>query len=189
MSLPITFHPTDEIPDVLVVETRLFRDERGYFAENFVAEKWRKSGLATEFVQDNLSLSAKGTLRGMHYQIEPYGMGKYIRTVAGSVFDVAVDLRSGSPTFGKWVGRTLSAENGLGLWIPSGFAHGFLALEDNSVLYYKCTASWAPGAERALNYADPEVAIAWPEKPSIVSPKDEEASMLKDAEYNFAYLG
>jgi dTDP-4-dehydrorhamnose 3,5-epimerase len=184
MALPVVFRST-EIPEVIEIEARLWRDNRGYFLENFVEEKWRESGLETRFVQDNLSFSSKGTLRGMHYQINPHGMGKYVRVIHGSAYDVAIDLRRDSPTFGKWIGRTLSAENGIGLWIPNGFAHGFIALEDETIFYYKCTEKYTPSAERSLHYADPAIAIEWPIAPTLVSPKDEEAPRLDAAEFNF----
>ncbi|HEO70526.1 MAG TPA: dTDP-4-dehydrorhamnose 3,5-epimerase, partial [Candidatus Hydrogenedentes bacterium] len=136
---------------------------------------------------DNLSLSAKGTLRGMHYQIEPHAMGKLVRAITGAVFDVAVDLRRGSPTFGKWVGRMLSEGNPAAMWVPPGFAHGFVALEDHTLVYYKCTRLYAPQAERSLSYADPEVGIEWPMQPTVISPKDAEAPLLREADYNFTY--
>ena len=138
-------------------------------------------------MQDNLSESKRGTIRGLHYQLEPKGMGKLVRAIRGSVFDVAVDLRRGSPWFGKWVGRTLSAENGLSLWVPVGFAHGFLALEDDTLVLYKCTATHAPEAERAVSYADPAIGIAWPFTPTLVTPKDDAAPKLAAADFNFQY--
>ncbi len=186
MTMPVTFSKT-EIDGVLTVEVGVFRDERGFFTETYSREVWEGQGFTEVFVQDNLSLSAKGTLRGMHYQLAPYSMGKLVRAVTGSVFDVAVDLRRGSPTFGKWVGRTLSGENGLALWIPAGFAHGFIALEDETLVYYKCTAAHAPEAERSLSYNDPQVGIEWPLEPTIVSEKDAHAPPLQQAEYNFVY--
>jgi dTDP-4-dehydrorhamnose 3,5-epimerase len=184
MATSIPFQPT-EIPDVLEINLRLWRDNRGYFMENFVQHKWDESGLETRFVQDNLSVSAYGTLRGMHYQINPHGTGKYVRVLHGSAYDVAVDLRRASPTFGKWVGRTLSAGKETGLWIPNGFAHGFIALQDETVLYYKCTAKYMPEAERSLHFADPKVGIRWPIAPTLISPKDDEAPTLELAEFNF----
>jgi dTDP-4-dehydrorhamnose 3,5-epimerase len=148
---------------------------------------WRKAGFEAEFVQDNLSRSCCGTLRGMHYQLEPHGMGKLVRCVRGAVFDVAVDLREGSPTYAKWVGRELSEGNHLSLWVPVGFAHGFVALEDDSLVHYKCTEIHTPAAERALSYKDPTVGIEWPLAPTVVSPKDEAAPLLGDAEANFRF--
>jgi dTDP-4-dehydrorhamnose 3,5-epimerase len=187
MPMPVKVTKT-EIEGVLVIETMRAQDDRGFFSEVYSRDQLAKDGFRETFVQDNLSRSKPGTLRGMHYQLEPHGMGKLVRAVSGSIFDVAVDLRRSSPTFGKWVGRELSAENHLALWVPSGFAHGFLALqgEGDVLVYYKCTEHHVPEAERAINYADPDVGIAWPAKPTLVSPKDAEAPLLADGEYNFA---
>ena len=184
MSMSVELRET-EIRGVLEIETRQFADERGFFTEAYSLPVWRAAGFEEQFVQDNLSLSCKGALRGMHYQLATHGMGKLVRAVAGSIFDVAVDLRKGSPTFGEWVGRTLTAANGLSLWVPVGFAHGFAALEDDSMVLYKCTSTYAPEAERALRYDDPTIAIDWPIVPSCVSEKDAEAPLLEDAEYDF----
>ncbi|MCC6490916.1 MAG: dTDP-4-dehydrorhamnose 3,5-epimerase [Candidatus Hydrogenedentes bacterium] len=184
--MPLKIEST-ELEGVLLLESPLFEDERGYFTVLHSIAGHADAGFHQKFVQDNLSKSKQDTLRGMHYQIEPHGMGKLVRAVAGAIFDVAVDLRRGSPTFGKWMGRTLTAENGLALWIPVGFAHGFLALEPDTLVLYKCTASWKPEAERSLAYDDPEVGIAWPMQPTCISGKDREAPRLRDAEYNFTY--
>ncbi|HRK34206.1 MAG TPA: dTDP-4-dehydrorhamnose 3,5-epimerase [Candidatus Hydrogenedentes bacterium] len=184
--MPVKVIPT-EIPDVLVIESPVFRDERGYFTEVFSSEGWAALGLPTTFVQDNLSKSVKGTLRGLHYQIEPHAQGKLVHALSGTVYDVAVDLRKGSSTFGKWVGRLLSGGSGLAMWIPAGFAHGFVALEDDSMLFYKCSSPWVRSAERSLAYDDPELKIGWPVVPTIVSPKDADAPRLSTAEFNFSY--
>jgi dTDP-4-dehydrorhamnose 3,5-epimerase len=186
MPMPVKITPT-QIPDVLVIESAIIRDDRGFFAEVYSEKVLAASGFRAHFVQDNVSRSRKGTLRGLHYQIEPHGMGKLVRVLRGSVFDVAVDIRRGSPSFGKWVGRTLTLENGEGLWIPPGFAHGFLALEDDTLLLYKCTAMHTPDAERAIHHADPELRIAWPLEPSLVAPKDLAAPSFAAAEYNFEH--
>lgn len=186
MAAPLTVTPT-EIPDVLFIQSRVFGDERGFFFEAFSEEAWRAEGLPTVFVQDSMSRSAKGTLRGLHYQIDPHAQGKFVRAARGSLFDVAVDIRRGSPTFGRWVGRTLRDDDGSGLWIPGGFAHGFLALEENTVMYYKCSAPYAPQAERSIVYNEPEIGIAWPAPALHISAKDAEAPRLADAEYNFVY--
>ena len=177
-----------EIEEVLEIKSPLFRDERGYFAEVYSADMWRGAGFTQTFVQDNLSLSAKGVIRGLHYQLAAHGMGKLVRVLSGAVFDVAVDLRRGSPTFGQWVGRTLSAENAMALWVPAGFAHGFAALEDNTLVLYKCTSHYEPKAERALRFNDPSVGVAWPVGNPIVSPKDSVAPLLDDAEFDFVYV-
>lgn len=187
MPMPVEFTPTEEIPDVLVVKTGIFTDNRGYFSESYSKKVWAEAGFAEDFIQDNVSRSAKGVMRGMHYQNDPDGMGKLVRCVAGAIFDVAVDLRKGSPTFGKWVGRELTSENGLALWVPVGFAHGFVSLADQTVVHYKCSGMHTPASERALSYKCPKVAIAWPMTPTIVSPKDEVAPGIDEADYNFVY--
>jgi dTDP-4-dehydrorhamnose 3,5-epimerase len=186
MPMPVKFEKT-EIPDVLVLETGVARDNRGFFSETYSAKMFEAAGFLDTFLQDNLSESKRGTLRGLHYQLEPHGMGKLVRVMAGSIFDVAVDIRRGSPSFGKWVARNLSAENRLSLWIPSGFAHGFLALEDGTLVHYKCTTVHTPEAERAIHYADPTIGIQWPIKPTLIAPKDEAAPPLDGAELNFEY--
>ena len=186
--MPVTFVET-EIPEVLVVKSPVYGDERGYFCETHNQAAWREAGVCPAFVQDNLSASKKGVLRGMHYQIEPHAMGKLVRVVRGSVFDVGVDLRRGSPTFGKWVGRTLGDDPGAAMWIPEGFAHGFLALEDDTLVAYKCTAAYAPESERSLLYSDPDVGIQWPMPPTLVSDKDVAAPALAAADFNFVYQG
>jgi dTDP-4-dehydrorhamnose 3,5-epimerase len=177
--MPVEFTKT-EIADVLEVKTGRFDDDRGFFTETYSLPTWKSGGFEGVFVQDNLSRSRKGTLRGMHYQLSSHGMGKLVRVVHGAVFDVAVDLRTGSPTFGKWVGRTLSDENGLSLWVPVGFAHGFVALENDTLVWYKCTGAHAPESERSLHYDDPSVSV---------EQKDAEAPLLADAEYDFVYEG
>ncbi len=182
----VKFSKTD-IEGPLVVETNIFRDERGFFTEVYAEDAWQEQGFTERFVQDNMSLSAAGTLRGMHYQKDPHALGKLVRVLRGAVFDVAVDLRRGSPTLGRWVGQTLTAENGLAFWVPPGFAHGFLATEPDTLVYYKCTGLYAPQAEASLSYKDPAVDIKWPSAPRIVAPRDEAAPLLADADYNFTY--
>lgn len=186
MPMSVEFTKT-EIADVLEVRTGQFEDDRGFFTETYSLPTWKAGGFDGVFVQDNLSRSCKGTLRGMHYQLSTHGMGKLVRVVRGAVFDVAVDLRRDSPTFGKWLGRTLSSENGLSLWVPVGFAHGFVALQDETLVWYKCTGAHAPEAERSLLYSDPGVAIEWPIEPTAISAKDLDAPRLADAEYDFVY--
>ncbi len=176
-----------ELPGVLLIEAPIFRDERGFFMETFSEATWPEAGLDETFVQDNMSLSSKGTLRGLHFQKAPHGMGKLIRAATGSVYDVAVDLRRGSPTFGQWTGHTLSQDNGLAMWVPPGFAHGFLSLEDESLVYYKCTALYAPESERSVNYADPAIGVEWPFPPTLVSQKDIDAPNLDRADFNFTF--
>jgi dTDP-4-dehydrorhamnose 3,5-epimerase len=159
--MPYTVTPT-AIPDVLLLEPKVFSDDRGYFFESFNARAFREAtGLDVEFVQDNHSMSEKGVLRGLHYQID-HPQGKLLRAVQGSVFDVAVDLRKSSPTFGRWAGAMLSAENRRQLWTPPGFAHGFLALSERAEVLYKITDYWYPEHERTLLSNDPALAIDWP---------------------------
>ena len=151
------------IPDVLLIEPKVFGDDRGFFFESFNQHRFNEAtGLDFQFVQDNHSKSAKNVLRGLHYQIPPKAQGKLVRAVAGEVFDVAVDLRKSSPTFGKWVGELLSAENKRQMWIPPGFAHGFLVLSDSAEFLYKTTNYYAPECERSIRWDDPDVAIGWP---------------------------
>ncbi|MGP1680372.1 MAG: dTDP-4-dehydrorhamnose 3,5-epimerase, partial [Burkholderiales bacterium] len=150
------------IADVLVIEPKVYADERGFFFESYNARAFAQAtGVAAKFVQDNHSRSVRNTLRGLHYQIQQ-PQGKLVRVVAGEVFDVVVDLRRGSPTFGLWVGERLSAENKTMMWIPSGLAHGFLALSDYADFLYKTTDYWAPQHERTLLWNDPDLAIDWP---------------------------
>ena len=153
-----------EIPDVLILEPRVFGDARGFFYESFNQKVWQEmTGLQTIFVQDNHSRSGRNVLRGLHYQIQQ-PQGKLVRVVQGAVFDVAVDIRSSSPTFGRWVGAELSAENKRMIWIPEGFAHGFLVLSEFAEFLYKTTDYWAPQYERTIIWNDPDLAIAWPLK-------------------------
>ncbi|MFA5171884.1 MAG: dTDP-4-dehydrorhamnose 3,5-epimerase [Sulfuriferula sp.] len=152
--------PTD-IPDVLIIEPRVFGDERGFFYESYNQRAMVAAGITAEFVQDNHSRSARGVLRGLHYQTQ-HTQGKLVRVISGSVYDVAVDLRKSSPTFGKWVGIELSAENKRMAWIPPGFAHGFVVTSDNAEFLYKTTDYWAPEFERSLLWNDPALGITWP---------------------------
>jgi dTDP-4-dehydrorhamnose 3,5-epimerase len=186
MPMPVTLESTP-IDGLLIVKTGVFHDERGFFSESHSQKMWQEAGFTATFVQDNLSKSAKGTLRGLHYQNQPEGMGKLVRCLSGAVYDVAVDLRKASPTYGQWHGLELSGENHLSFWVPAGFAHGFLALEDDSLVHYKCTAHHAPDCERALNYACPKVGIAWPVEPTIITQKDADAPGLDDVDTNFVF--
>lgn len=172
-----------ELPEVLIVEPKVFGDQRGFFYESFNQKAWEEAtGLNPRFVQDNHSRSTKGVLRGLHYQIKQ-PQGKLVRVVVGEVFDVAVDVRRNSPTFKQWVGVHLSAENKRQLWIPEGFAHGFLVLSEVAEFVYKATDYYAPEHERGIVWDDPELAIEWPltEDPNI-SAKDQDAPLLKEAE-------
>lgn len=149
------------LPDVLLIEPRVFGDDRGFFFESYNRRVLADAGIDAEFVQDNHSRSRRGVLRGLHYQIE-HAQGKLVRVSSGEVFDVAVDIRSGSPTFGRWLGMTLSADNKRMLWIPPGYAHGFIVLSDAAEFLYKTTDYWYPEHERTLLWSDPEIGIAWP---------------------------
>ncbi len=164
-----------KIPDLLLIEPRIFGDERGFFYESFNQRIWEeKTGLKSVFVQDNHSRSGHNVLRGLHYQIKQ-PQGKLIRVISGRVYDVAVDIREDSPTFGRWEALILSAENKLMLWIPEGFAHGFLVLSDVAEFLYKTTDYWAPEYERTLLWSDPTLAIDWPlDGPPVLSGKDKE---------------
>ena len=170
------------IDEVLVLEPAVYGDERGYFMETFRASTFRESGREFTFVQDNQSRSKKGTLRGLHYQLQ-YPQGKLVRVTSGEVFDVAVDIRRSSSTFGSWVGETLSSENKKQLWVPPGFAHGFLVLSDEAELLYKCTDYYNPSDEHCLLWDDPELNIAWPsiDVDPILSEKDKAAMILTKA--------
>ena len=172
-----------EIPGVLIIEPRVFGDERGFFFESFNLRRWREqTGLATEFVQENHSRSTRGVLRGLHYQIEQ-AQGKLVRVISGEVFDVAVDLRRGSATFGKWVGVYLSAENKKQFWIPEGFGHGFVVLSPAAEFLYLATDYYAPEHERAIIWNDTDLAIDWPiSGEPILSAKDQAAPSFREAE-------
>lgn len=171
-----------ELPDVMVVEPEVHEDQRGFFMETWHRDKFRAAGLDLSFVQDNHSGSGRNTLRGLHYQLgRP--QGKLVRVVLGEVFDVAVDLRRSSPTFGRWTGTTLSAGNRLQLWVPEGFAHGYFVVSERAEVVYKCTDVYAPKEERTLRWDDPDVGIAWPlgaEAP-LVSAKDAQGLSFRAA--------
>lgn len=172
-----------DLAQVLVLTPRFFRDERGFFTESYNKRAFDEAvGESVDFVQDNHSRSKKGVLRGLHYQLPPKGQGKLVRAVAGEIFDVAADIRRGSPTFGQWVGVRLSAENGKQLWIPEGFAHGFLTLSEQAEVLYKATAYYAPDSEASIAWNDPDLAIEWPDVETVlVSSKDLAASAFVDA--------
>ena len=181
--------PTD-LPGVMIVEPRIFGDERGWFMESYKEPAWqaalRDAGQppSRPFVQDNHSCSQAGVLRGLHYQLPPQPQGKLVRVVKGAAFDVAVDIRRGSPTFGRWVGVELTAANHRQLWVPEGFAHGFLALEDDTHFLYKTTDVYAPACERSIRWDDAALAIAWPlqgRRPELAA-KDAAAPLLSEAD-------
>ncbi|MBU1234713.1 MAG: dTDP-4-dehydrorhamnose 3,5-epimerase [Proteobacteria bacterium] len=171
------------IPDVLLIEPTVFGDERGFFFESYNEKIWEETtGLRTRFVQDNHSCSIAGVLRGIHYQIKQ-PQGKMVRVVSGEVFDVAVDLRRSSPTFGQWVGERLSAQNKKCLWVPEGFGHGFLVLSEVAEFLYRTTDFWAPQHERCIIWNDPDIGIQWPlSGQPVLSEKDSQGSLLSQAE-------
>ncbi|GAB4294447.1 MAG: dTDP-4-dehydrorhamnose 3,5-epimerase [Thiohalomonadaceae bacterium] len=172
------------IPDVVIIEPQVFGDERGFFMETYHRARFTAAGIDADFVQDNHSRSVRGTLRGLHYQIQQ-AQGKLVRVVQGEVFDVAVDMRRSSPTFGHWVGEILSAENKRQMWVPPGFAHGFYVLSDSADFVYKCTALYAPEHERCVRWDDAALAIAWPllgGAAPLVSTKDAAGVSFREAE-------
>jgi len=178
------FEPT-KIPAVVLVRPDVFEDPRGYFLESWEARKFAEAGLCVEFVQANHSHSLRNVLRGLHYQIRQ-AQGKLIRVVAGAVFDVAVDMRRSSATFGRWVGVLLSDKNHHMLWVPPGFAHGFLVLSEAADFLYNCTDFWAPMHERTIAWNDPDIGVTWPltsGEPPLVSEKDASAARFREAEY------
>jgi dTDP-4-dehydrorhamnose 3,5-epimerase len=172
------------LTEVLLLEPRVFTDDRGWFYESFNARSFAQAtGLDVEFVQDNHSRSLRGVLRGLHYQLPPAAQGKLVRAVGGSILDVAVDIRRSSPTFGRWVAEMLSAENKRQLWVPAGFAHGFVALEDGTEVLYKTTDFYHKASERSIRWDDPALAIGWPkELTTLLADKDEAAPLLGDAD-------
>jgi dTDP-4-dehydrorhamnose 3,5-epimerase len=179
------FSKTD-IEGLLVIEVGAFSDERGFFMETYNIKNFEDFGFKDKFVQDNLSQSKKGVLRGLHYQIEPSPMGKLVSCLRGNIFDVGVDVRKGSATFGKWHAEVLSEENKKLVYLPPGFAHGFLALEDDTLVAYKCTGLYSKENERAIIWNDPAIGIRWPVKEAggniLVSAKDRKHPCMKDAE-------
>ncbi|WP_108649845.1 dTDP-4-dehydrorhamnose 3,5-epimerase [Dongshaea marina] len=172
------------IPEVLVIEPPIFGDDRGFFFESFNQKQFEDVvGQSLEFVQDNHSKSSRGVLRGLHYQLAPHAQGKLVRCVAGEVFDVAVDIRQGSVTFGKWIGEHLSAENKKQMWIPAGFAHGFVTLSESAEFLYKTTDYYAPVSERCIAWDDPTLNISWPfDFEPLLAEKDRLAPALDKAE-------
>jgi len=174
-----------EVPDVVLVEPLVFEDERGFFMETFKASDFAQGGISGPFVQDNHAQSVHDVLRGLHYQKRAKAQGKLVRVVTGEVFDVAVDVRRGSGTFGRWVGVRLSAANRLMLYVPPGFAHGYCILSDVADVIYKTTAEYDPSLERGINWSDPDLAIAWPVAHPHLSARDAELPRLRDADNDF----
>ncbi|WP_378950834.1 dTDP-4-dehydrorhamnose 3,5-epimerase [Pelosinus sp. sgz500959] len=167
------------LPGILIIEPKVFGDARGFFQETWSQDKYAAIGIKQRFVQDNLSFSTRGVLRGLHYQ-QPNSQGKLIAVVQGEVFDVAVDIRVGSPNFGKWTGIILSSENHRQLWVPPGFAHGFCVLSNAAYFTYKCTDVYAPHAEGGMIWSDPDIGIQWPLTDIVLSDKDQVYPKLRD---------
>lgn len=184
----MTIEPT-QIPDVVIIKPKVFTDHRGYFFESYNVDAFKKMGIEINFVQDNESYSRKNVIRGLHYQLSPYSQTKLVRVVAGRIFDVAVDIRKNSPTFGQYVGIELSDDNKYQLLIPKGFAHGFAVLSDFAIVSYKCDQYYNPEADRGIRYNDPEIGIDWkiPMEQAVVSAKDNVHPAMKDAELNFVF--
>jgi dTDP-4-dehydrorhamnose 3,5-epimerase len=168
-----------DLPGVLILEPKVFGDERGFFMESYNAGRYGEVGLPDRFVQDNLSFSRRGVLRGLHFQ-NPQPQGKLVSVLQGEVFDVAVDIRVGSPTFGRWTGVTLSAENKRQFYVPPDFAHGFVVTSDVALFFYKCTDYYAPHAEGSILWDDPEIGIEWPLEAPSLSEKDRAAPTLRE---------
>lgn len=180
------------IPDVIEIEPRKFGDERGYFSEIFRLDRFHAEAVPVDFVQENQSLSVRtGTIRGLHFQTHPFAQGKLVRCLAGSIFDVAVDLRKKSPHFGQWVAAELSAEQGNQLWIPAGFGHGFCTLQPSSIVCYKVTAYYSQADDKGVAWDDPDIGIAWPEvaDADTLSAKDRVQPWLADLPAYFEYEG
>ncbi len=188
--MPFEFIKT-EIPDVILIKPKVFQDERGFFLETYKKSDFEKAGIKAEFVQDNHSKSVKGVLRGLHFQKKPFAQGKLVRCIRGKIFDVAVDIRKGSPTFGKWVGYELSEENRYILWIPEGFAHGFLTLSDEAEVIYKVSGGeYSPEHDAGIIWNDPDIDIKWPldqVDEIILSEKDKKLPFLREIDTTFEY--
>ncbi len=171
---------TAPIAGLLIIKPRVFEDERGYFYESYASDLYREAGITSAFMQDNQSSSKLGTLRGLHFQASPFEQGKLVRVISGKVLDIAVDIRKGSPTYGQHFSIELSGKNHTQFWIPPGFAHGFLALEEGTIFCYKCTNTYNKSSEGGINWNDPELKIQWGNESPLVSSKDEELPFLRN---------
>jgi dTDP-4-dehydrorhamnose 3,5-epimerase len=176
-----------EIPGPILIRPRVFDDGRGFFLELYKHSDYVKAGIIPHLVQDNFSKSSRGVLRGLHYQKTPKAQGKMVLSIKGRIFDVAVDIRKGSPHFGKWVGAELSEENRHMLYVPPGFAHGFQVLSDTAEVMYKCTDEYSPSEERGIIWNDPDIAVTWPLPQPVLSDKDKMNPRLRDADNNYEY--
>ncbi|MCB9358700.1 dTDP-4-dehydrorhamnose 3,5-epimerase [Candidatus Woesearchaeota archaeon] len=186
--MPFEFE-RQSIPEVILIRPKVFGDQRGFFMETWKKSDFEKNGIDIEFTQDNHSKSSKNVIRGLHYQKDPNSQGKIVRVVKGRLLDVAVDIRKGSPTYGKHVAIELTEENKCMLWVPPGFAHGICVLEDDTELLYKATGEYAPADDRQILWNDPDIGIDWPIMDPTLSEKDAKAPRLKDADINFTYEG
>jgi len=186
LSMPFTFRELS-IPGVILIEPRMYRDARGFFMETYKYSDFARTGIKEHFVQDNYSRSSMGVLRGLHYQKNPNAQGKLVQCTKGKIFDVAVDIRRGSPTFNRWVSAELSEENNLMLYVPPAFAHGFIVLSESADVLYKCTREYEPQDDRGIIWNDPDLGILWPVKDPVLSEKDGRHPLLKDADNNFKY--
>ena len=184
--MPFTFKKLD-IPEVILIEAKAFSDNRGFFMESYQESSFIKNGIDDKFVQDNFSHSTKGVLRGLHYQKNPKAQAKLVTALRGEIFDVGVDIRKGSPTYGKWVGEILSEKNHKLLYVPEGFAHGFLVLSEEADVLYKVNQEYSPENEKGIRWNDPEVDIKWPIEQPIVKEIDAQQPFLKNADNNFVY--
>jgi dTDP-4-dehydrorhamnose 3,5-epimerase len=185
--VPFDFTPT-EITEVVLIAPKVFGDPRGCFLEIYKHSEYVTAGIPEHFVQDNYSRSVRGVLRGLHYQKDPRAQGKLVRCVKGRILDVAVDIRKGSPSYARWIGQELSEDNNLMLYIPPGFAHGFLTLSESAEVLYKCTAEYSPADDRGIIWNDPDVKISWGVTDPLLSAKDEALPVLRDAENDFRYV-
>ena len=175
-----------DIPDVLLIKPKCHEDQRGFFMETYKASEFQANGVTKRFTQTNHSRSSKGVVRGLHYQLNPAAQGKLVRAVFGEIFDVAVDLRQSSPTYGRWIGEFLSAKNKNMLYIPEGFAHGFCVISETAEILYSCTHEYAPDLERGILWNDPTINIQWPISDPILSDRDRQAPLFVSAEKNFS---
>jgi dTDP-4-dehydrorhamnose 3,5-epimerase len=185
--MPFEF-ATFDIPGLVLVTPRVFGDDRGYFVELYKHTDFMRGGIKDHLVQDNYSKSARGVLRGLHYQKNPRAQGKLVICMKGTIYDVAVDIRSGSPHYGKWIGAELSEKNRQLLYVPPGFAHGFQVLSDSAEVLYKCTAEYSPSDERGIIWNDPDINVSWPIGDPVLSDKDKKNPSLRSADNNFEYL-
>ncbi len=185
--MPFTFKKL-EIPEVILIEAKAFSDDRGFFMESYQDSSFTENGIDDKFIQDNFSHSTKGVLRGLHYQKDPKSQAKLVTALRGEIFDVGVDMRKGSPTYGNWVGEVLSEQNHRLLYVPEGFAHGFLVLSNEADILYKVNAEYSPENERGIIWNDPEVNIKWPMEKPIVKDIDSQQPLLKNADNDFSYI-